>query len=58
MIYGDFKDLVRRTASDKVSRWTYFNGLYIFLIKNFSDGVETHLQLNHLASQNKSAIRD
>ena len=74
MAYGDFKDLTRRVASDKVLRDNTFNiaknpksdgyqrGLASMVNKCFdkksSDGVATLTRLKTLATRNKSAIKN
>ena len=40
MVYGDFKDLARRAASDKVLRDKAFN-----IAKNYYDGTQNYLVL-------------
>ena len=61
MAYGDFKDLSRRTASDKVLRnkafsiaknpkWSCFYGLYIFYGKS-SGGAINSLSNQQLANE-------
>ena len=74
MAYGDFKDLTRRVASDKVLRDNTFNiaknpkydgyqrGLASMVYKCFdkksSDGVATLARLKTLATRNKSAVKN
>ena len=46
MAYGGFKDLVRRTAPDKVSKRACFYGYKLFDKKSKASGVNMPLELN------------